>query len=110
MREFVCLPLIWFEAPGVSPSDFGSSGTFVKNKSSLTLKSSILQFLVFLRDLGKLLKSLGPDTWKLWFLNVWTWALPLFLAGIAQSLPFLSECEDQLTPQLGLKPSNIFHT
>ena len=65
----------------------------------------MLQFLVFLSDFGILLKSLGPDTWKLWFLNAWTLALPLFLAGIEQSLPFLSEFGDQLTPQLGLNPT-----
>ena len=70
----------------------------------------MLQFLVFLNDLGILLKSLGPDTWKLWFLIAWTLALPLFLAGIEQSLPFLSEFGDQLTPQLGLNPSIIFQT
>ena len=37
---FVCLPFSASTAPGINPSAFGSSGTLLKNLSSICLKSS----------------------------------------------------------------------
>ena len=65
------------QAPGGSPSTFGSSGTFCRKLSSFTLKSSTETFVVSLIDFGKELNNWGPWTWKDWVLRGLTAVLPL---------------------------------
>ena len=52
----------WSQAPGMRPPILGSSGSFVKNWSSCSLKSSTEDFVKFLSLAGRQLKSFGPPT------------------------------------------------
>ena len=96
--ELVCFPVRVLVAPGVSDLVFGSSGTLTKNKSNFSLKTLRSQFFRFLMLFGIELNNLGPETWKLCFLKVWTDANSLN-GGSLQLLPSLSSVGDQLTPQ-----------
>ena len=80
---------------------------FRRYLSRCSLKSSIETLLMFLICLGRELKSLGPLTWNLCSLSGFIDFLPL-RGGIMVTLPLLS-LKVSWIPQLGTRPSRIFH-
>ena len=103
INEFDGLAVIWLQILGIRSPIFGWSGWVARKRSSCSLNSTLDDFLISLRDFGRQLKSLGPATWKLFSLKVWTACLPLDF-GISQCLPLLSLVLN-LIPQLGTIPS-----
>ena len=66
--EFVCLPVKGLVAPGIRPSHFGSSGTFVRKLSSLNLKSSNPHLDIFLMWI----RRPGQSPWVQFYYEVTT--------------------------------------
>ena len=94
-RELLGLDWIMSVAPGTRPGQDGSSGMNIRKESRLVLKSSTEHFISRI-SFGIMLKSLGPNTWKL---------SNLFLSlvkGTSQSLPLCS-CNISCTPGSGLE-------
>ena len=87
--EFEGLAVIWLHTLGTRSPTFGWSGNWLRNLSSFSLNSGTETFFMFLRLAGRQLNSLGPLTWKLWFLKDWYFCFPLSW-GIEHSLPRLS--------------------
>ena len=104
------LPVIWLQALGVypTPDTLGSSVIFVRKLSSANLNSSIEHLVIFRIFGGRILKRVGPWTWKLFSLKFLTFVVPFVSTGILQSLPSLKLSLVSI-PQLGTLPSRIFH-
>ena len=94
------------QAPGVSPSTLGSSGMFVRKRSSFSLNCSTDTLLIFLMAGGRQLNSLGPFTWNDCSLSFRILGEP-FKGGIQTSCPLLSLLVT-LSQQFGTKSSSIF--
>ena len=95
------------QAAGVSPSVFGSSGSFWRYLSRCCLNSTIDIFDRFLRDGGRELNRVWPLSWKLCSLSFLIEEFPL-REGTRNSLPLLL-FDVNLIPQFGANPYLIFH-
>ena len=105
MKELLCW-LSGVKATAVITGHFGWSGIWLRNSSSLFLKSSLSHFVISPNSLWSSLNILGPKTWKLFSLIVLILCTLLVCLGTLQILPLLSFSFPS-TPQFGTRPSKI---